>query len=344
MRILRSSSERGRPANVHIVLTRLDRVGDLVLSTPAIATVRKSYPEARITLVCSAYNRIVMERNGDVDDVIALPPSVRPAVFGSAFRRRIDLAIALAPCGADLALVGATRASIRIGYTYVRRYFTRLFAPRYLTRLLISSADPRLSERFPERPVMHEVDQLLELVGAGGATQRVHRLRIDVTEQDRAAVQHLPRNGIVLHVAPRWFAAGSTLSSTIELIGMLRRRFGLPVVVTHGRDCSVQARAIQSAGVADAVAGNLSFHEWAAAFERARCVVTVDTAATHVASAMRRPAVVAFEHRYFRLSSQEWAPYGVPSALIRKPPDESDSSLAALRAQIGDAVEGLAGA
>ncbi|GAC1502673.1 MAG: glycosyltransferase family 9 protein [Vulcanimicrobiaceae bacterium] len=329
---------------MHIVLTRLDRVGDLVLSTPAIATVRKSYPEARITLVCSAYNRVVMERNSDVDDVVALPPRVGPAVFGAAFRRRIDLAIALAPCGADFALVGATRAPVRIGYTYVRRYVARLFAARYLTRLILSSADPRLSERFPERPVMHEVHQLLELVGAAGATQRDSRLRIDITDEDRAAVEHLPANCIVVHLAPRWFGAGSTLSNIIEIIGMLRRRFGVPVVVTHGRDCSAQANAIQSAGVADAVAGELSFHEWAAAFERARCVVTVDTAATHVASAMRRPTVVAFEHRYFRLSSQEWAPYGVPCALIRKPPDESDSSLATLRAQIGDAVEGLVGA
>ncbi len=56
-------------------------------------------------------------------------------------------------------------------------------------------------------------------------------------------------------------------------------------------------------------------------------VVTVDTGATHVASAMRRPTVVAFEHRYFRLNSQEWAPYGVPHVLVRKPLREDYESL-----------------
>jgi ADP-heptose:LPS heptosyltransferase len=87
--------------------------------------------------------------------------------------------------------------------------------------------------------------------------------------------------------------------------------------------------------------GGLPFHEWVAAFERAKAVVTVDTGATHVASAMRRPTVVAFEHRYFRLNSQEWAPYGVPCALVRKPAVESDAALEQFRGEIREAVTDL---
>ena len=39
-----------------------------------------------------------------------------------------------------------------------------------------------------------------------------------------------------------------------------------------------------------------------------------------------------FEHRYFRLNSQEWAPYGVPACCVRKArrSSQSDASLAAL--------------
>jgi ADP-heptose:LPS heptosyltransferase len=70
-------------------------------------------------------------------------------------------------------------------------------------------------------------------------------------------------------------------------------------------------------------------------------VVTVDTGATHVASAVRRPTVVAFEHRYFRLNSQEWAPYGVPCKLVQKPADESPESLVRFRGEVLDAVAKL---
>jgi len=76
----------------------------------------------------------------------------------------------------------------------------------------------------------------------------------------------------------------------------------------------------------------------AAVLERAACIVTVDTGATHVASAMRRPTVVLFEHRYFDLNSQEWAPYGVPAMCLRKPAGESPGELAASRAEVAAAA------
>ncbi|HEX3452834.1 MAG TPA: glycosyltransferase family 9 protein, partial [Solirubrobacteraceae bacterium] len=74
---------------------------------------------------------------------------------------------------------------------------------------------------------------------------------------------------------------------------------------------------------------------------RAACVVTIDTGATHVASAVRVPTVVLFEHKWFRLASQEWSPYRVPNAILRKPPDESEASLRASRAEIVAAVATL---
>ncbi len=325
---------------MHILLSRTDRIGDLILSTPAIATVRSSFPDARITMVCSPHNRVVMDRNTDVDEIVEFTNGVRPSAFGEHFRGGVDLAIALAPRSTDLALVGATRAKVRVGYTYVRRYVARLTARFYVNRLMISEADPDLSERDPHRHVRHEVNQLIDLVALGGAKERVERLRLDVSDEDRAAIAYLPRDPIVLHLGLRWFSEGSTLDSTIALIRELHQ-FGVPVVVTYAPECEQYVHAIADTRVADLLLGGLPFYRWAAVFERARIVVTVDTGATHVASAVRRPTVVAFEHRYFRLNSQEWAPYGVPCELVRKPANEARESLARFRADILEAVAHL---
>jgi ADP-heptose:LPS heptosyltransferase len=291
-------------------------------------------------MVCSDYNSVVMERNTDVDETVSIASTVKPADFGAQFRNRIDLAIALAPRSQDFALIGATRAKVRVGYTYVRRYLSRLVAPFYLTKLAISSADPELSEKHPNRAVIHEVDQLLEVVGVAGARERVEELRIDLRDADRLGVAFLPPDPLVFHLGTRWFTQGSTLETTMQIVSELRA-FGHPLVVTYGPECKEQAATILAAGIADAVVGGLPFHAWAAAFERARCIVTVDTGATHVASAVRRPTVVAFEHRYFRLSSQEWAPYRVQHALVRKPAFEDQASLAQLRRDVVSAVASL---
>ncbi len=315
---------------MRILLSRTDRIGDLILSTPAIASVRASFPGAHVTMVTSPYNHVVMDRNTDVDEVVDLPRAVKPAAFGARFRG-YDIAIALAPRNIDLQLVGATRAPIRAGYTYVRRWLARATAPLYVNRLMVSEADPQLCERDPQRVVRHEVEQLLDLAALAGAKQRVARLRLDVTAADRRAVAGFPAEPIVLHIGERWFSNGSTLESTLALVGELRA-LGHPVVVSCAHEC--HAYAAPFAAVADGVAGELPFHQWAALFERARCVVTVDTGATHVASAVRRPTLVAFEHRYFRLNSQEWAPYGVPSVLVRKPEHGDEASLSQFRAEI----------
>jgi ADP-heptose:LPS heptosyltransferase len=291
-------------------------------------------------MVCSPYNSVVMERSEDVDELVELPRDVKPAAFGARYRNELDLAIALAPRGPDLTLVGATRAPVRAGYTYVRRYVARLTARLYLNRVMLSEADPDLSDRNPHRHVRHEVNQLLDLVALAGARERVAELRLNLRDEDRAAIAYLPASPLVLHLGMRWFVDGSTLDSTIDLIRDLHR-FGLPVVVTYAPECEQYVPAIAASRHADVLLGGLPFYPWAAAFERAKVIVTVDTGATHVASAVRRPTVVAFEHRYFRLNSQEWAPYGVPSVLLRKPADETPESLAHFRGEILAAVAQL---
>lgn len=323
---------------MRIVLSRLDRVGDLILSTPAIASVRASWPDAHVTIVCSGYNSVVVARNRDIDALAILPDDEKPAAYGKRFRGSCDLAIALAPCAPDFALVGATRAPIRVGYTYVRRYIARFAAPLYLTRLAVSEADPALSDRRPAYRVRHEVEQVLDLVRLAGGTSLRPELVVPIDDEDRRAVAAVPAGGIAFHLGARWFGNGSTKASTFALIAELRR-FGLPIVATYGIDAAAEAAALRASGLADCVVGELSFAQWAATFEKSRLVVTVDTGATHVASATRRPTVVLFEHRYFHLSSQEWSPYRVRSVCLRKPASETAEALATMRAEIVAAVE-----
>jgi ADP-heptose:LPS heptosyltransferase len=321
-----------------ILLSRTDRIGDLILSTPAIATVRASFPEAHVAMVVSPYNGVVMERNDDVDELIVLPREVRPRTFGR-MHARFDLAIALAPRAVDLQLVGATRAPLRVGYTYERRWFARFSAPLYVNRLMISEADPELCEREPQRIVRHEVVQLLDLVGLAGAHDRVERLRLDITDEDRVVARTLPADPIVVHLGQRWFREGSTLPTALAIVTRLASF--APVVITCARECEDVAPAFEAVGGVERLLRRLPFHQWAAVFERARIVVTVDTGATHVASAVRRPTVVAFEHRYFRLNSQEWAPYGVPAVLVRKPAHADTASLAQFCGEIERGVATL---
>jgi ADP-heptose:LPS heptosyltransferase len=305
---------------VNIVLTRLDRVGDLILSTPAIASVRRSWPRRDITLVCSAHNAVVVERNPTSTRCIGrAAESLAALVRKRRFRGACDLAIALAPCAPDFALVGATRAPIRVGYTYVRRYVARLTARLYLTRVAISEADPALASacRLSRAPRSRADCSNWFCSPAGRSSSAISSCR---SRTSTGAPSRTFRPAASPFISGRAGSpSGSTLESTLDADREVAARFRA-AGRRHVRGRRARAsRRVRAAGVADAVVGGLSFAQWAAVFEKSRVVVTVDTGATHVASATRRPTVVLFEHRYFHLNSQEWSPYRVPSVCLRKP-------------------------
>ena len=318
-----------------IVLVRLDRIGDLLVSTPAIATIRRSFPQADITLVCSPRNQVAVEGNPDLTTRIVV--GTRQEFYRTAWRLRgADLAIALAPRTQDICFVGLTQAHKRVGYTYTRRLMTRMFAHVLLHQHVYSDADPGLSERFPDRPVMHEVEQLLSVVQAAGAETISRDLVLNLRDEDRDAVAHYPAQGIHVHLAPRWLRSGSSEESFGILLEELCI-FGKPIIVSYAPECAEAAARLQQYASAFFV-GDVSFHRWAALIERAACVVTVDTSATHVASALKRPTVVLFEERYFGLNSREWAPWNVPYVAVRKPIESTLPELAASRRQLVAAV------
>jgi ADP-heptose:LPS heptosyltransferase len=319
------------PTYRRILLIRTDRVGDLVLSTPAIASFRRSWPEARIEALVTDYTEPVMRYNPDVDAVHVLARSATGRASRVRARRLgvgADLVVALAPRTLDYRLAFATHSPRRIGYVYRRRYLSRAAAIFFLTDYCISEADPELADRYPDRPVAHEVQQVQALVSLAGGDSFTDELVLKVGDEDRAfAAAHAPWGAIALNLSPRWFLPNFGYEATLELIrrlAALRR----DLVVTYGNDVPDAAARLRDAVHAPNVLwlGNLPLLQWAAALAQCDVVVTVDTGATHVASAVGTPVVVVFEREYYRLSSQEWAPWKVPNALLSKPPPRANAN------------------
>jgi heptosyltransferase-3 len=330
-----------------IVLIRTDRVGDLVLSTPAIASFRRSWPDAVIAAVVTDYTEPVLRHSPDVDAVHVIPKNA-PASEARDRVRSIassaELVVALAPRTADYRLAAWTRAPRRLGYVYRRRYLSRLAARYWLTDHCISEADPEIADGRPELPVAHEVQQVLALVTLAGGDVLTDGLVLRLGDEDREFARARIKNGsIALNLSPRWFLPNFGFDATARLITRLasQRR---DLLVTYGNDVADSAARLRDAALAPRVTwlGGSELLQWAAALALCDVVITVDTGATHVASAMGVPVVVVFEYEYYRLSSQEWAPWRVPSALLNKPPrlrHDGDAGSDPIDVLIGDIVD-----
>lgn len=325
---MRSTERRNGALYRNILLIRTDRVGDLVLSTPAIASFRRSWPQAHITVVVTEYTEPILRHNPDIDEIAVLPRSSpgRACAQVAKLGREADVAVGLAPRTDDIFLAGVSGARTRVGYVYRRRYLSRVLARIFLTDWCISEADPELADRFPHQPVMHEVRQVLALVKLAGGNQLTEQLTLRLGDDDIAfAKANVPAGATALTLAPRWLARNFGREAVQRVIAGLAQAHR-DVLVTYGTETEEAARQIRESIRASNVVwlGNLPLLRWVAALAQCGVVVTVDTGATHVAAALKKPVVVVFEREYFRLCSQEWSPWRVPSAALCKPPHGAD--------------------
>jgi lipopolysaccharide heptosyltransferase II len=80
-----------------ILFIRVDRVGDMVLSTPAFRAIKAALPEVHLTVMASPANAPVLKNNPDVDEVIVYDRSaglpVKKKFIGGLRSRHFDLAV-----------------------------------------------------------------------------------------------------------------------------------------------------------------------------------------------------------------------------------------------------------
>ncbi len=70
-----------------ILLIRLRRIGDVVMTTPAITALRKGFPKAKITYVVDEPYRVLVEGHPDLDGVLVLPKQLGVREFRKHIRR-----------------------------------------------------------------------------------------------------------------------------------------------------------------------------------------------------------------------------------------------------------------
>lgn len=300
-----------------VLVLRTDKVGDLILSTPAIRCLREALPEARITLVATPYNAPVVQGSPRLDEVLLLYPEWPPARkirFALEVRsRRFDMAVVLSPRTPAYLLGWISGAPIRAGIVYSSRVLPRACSPLMLTHAHI-----------PDRcESTHEVRQMLDLLGRLGIPTDEHPLEVYPTADDRAwANDRLPDGGplIGLHLSAKWTTDGWSPDDLLRLMRLIPDGIpGASVVATRGIHDGITAEPLAdrlSQSDPDdrvRVISDMEFGQWASVLERCDAVISPDTGSLHLAAAAGKPVVALYSARTFDHCSVQWAPWKVPN-------------------------------
>lgn len=277
------SAAQRPPGRILVVCTR--RIGDVLLCTPLIRSLRRAWPQAHIVALVNPGTQGVLLGNPDLDDVLLAPGlglSTRLR-FLSGLWQRYDLA---------LAATGSDRA----------RFLARLAGRRCLG--LWSQCDPARGRGwlpgrwldFDERQE-HALESPLHLAAALQIPllREVVPPQFDV-EPGAGLLAALRSPYAVLHPWPRFVYKAWPRERWVGLARALARD-GLQVVLTGGRGAEELAfcasLAAEVGGTLD-LSGQCDFATLARVLADARVYVGPDTVTTHLAAATGAPTIALF--------------------------------------------------
>lgn len=285
-----------------LLIVRPDHLGDVLLSTPAIQSIKRAQPQLEIHVLCGPWSADLLANYREIDLVLTLPfpgfqrqPGLAPV---SPYRQILESSRMLRKIGYDGAIImrpdhwwGAMLAFFagipkRIGYD-------------------LDGVSPFLTKRLRHQR-LHAVEQNMRLAGAWADATPPAELELDfpVTSTDEAFVDHmlfdcrLTANTPIICIHPgsgadsklwesdKWAATADALAEQC--------RAAIVITGTSSEKALVDSIVGKMKGSAFALAGATSLAQLAALYRRSRLVLGTDNGAMHIAAAVKTPTVTLF--------------------------------------------------
>ncbi|MBF0521285.1 MAG: putative lipopolysaccharide heptosyltransferase III, partial [Nitrospirae bacterium] len=291
-----------------ILVIKLRHIGDVLLTSPVFSTLRRAFPNARITALINSGTEDVLSGHSCIDDIIVFNRKIKGLSFLKKYSQEYSflksIRSAISP---DVAidLTGGDRAAI-----ISLMSGAKVRAGKHSGKLSLWGKNLIYTDRFVLDGFKHVVTQNLDLI------QRLfplsdetmdYSVQIHIPDKERDDISRLFKTyGIcdtdrVVHIHPtsRWFFKcwpDECMAEVIEnLIG-----YGVRVVVTSSPDTKETERTNhilslvkQKSGVIS-LAGKTTLKGLAAVSQRCALFFGVDSAPMHIAAAVNTPVVALF--------------------------------------------------
>jgi lipopolysaccharide heptosyltransferase II len=302
-----------------ILCVRLDSMGDVLMTVPAMRAVRNAVPGRRLTLLTSPAGAAAAALVPEVDEVIVYEAPWMKATGPRRDPSPDHLAVKeLVARGFDAAIVFTVYSQSALPAAlmcHLAEIPLRLAHSRENPYALLTDW---IREREPHDVVRHEVQRQLDLVASIGSIASDPSMSLAVPAQARASVNALLAEEQVDVDGP-WAVVhpGATAPSRRyppEGFAAAARRLtelGWSVVFTGDVD-EIEVVERARAGVPSAsLAGRLDLDELAALLERAPLLIANNSGPVHVACAVGTPVI-----DLYALTNPQHMPWGVPHRVL----------------------------
>lgn len=291
-----------------VLLITLQRLGDVLLTTPLLQTLRRAWPQAHIDMLVHQGTQGVLEGNPDLDGVITAAPRAplrdRLVLLGRVWRR-YDLAITT-QAGDTPHLLAWAAARKRVGLVESLSWESAWKRRSCAHWVLLDDVQT------------HTVVQNLALAEAMGLNTSGARVVPPRASAAEGSVAPVGGAYAVLHPYPMYRYKRWSEARWGALARALQQR-GLQVLLSGGPDAEERTACARIAtacgkGCRD-LSGQLGFGALADLLRQARLYVGPDTVTTHLAAACGTPTVALFGPS----NPVKWGPWPAAGACAPSP-------------------------
>lgn len=315
---------RARPAYAdQVCVYRIGNIGDIVCALPAIASIRRAYPRARLTLLTSPGRRgmpgaaDVLACTDVIDDLWVYNTedidtfSKRSALLRDVRARSFDVWIDL------------PNNLTTVSRQFRDMTFARMAGAKWARGWRIDTLNWAAQPQSEYLHFSNEVERTLEVVRSSGVPVSEERFPIACPPGAKARVEELLRAarlqaGRLVAIAP-----GAKRSTNLwepgrfVAVGRELARRGHAILLIGGKSeaglCESLAELIGSDS--RSFAGELSVIESVELLRRCNLAVCVDSGVQHLAAAVGTPCVSLFSFWQMR---GKWHPYGTLNVVLQK--------------------------
>ncbi|MFC1806803.1 glycosyltransferase family 9 protein [Candidatus Omnitrophota bacterium] len=309
-----------RPEYKRILLTRTDRLGDVLLTTPAIKAVRDAYPNAYIAMVVRPYTELALKGNPHLNEVIvydkygAYRSTAGSLKFAKSLRdNRFDLVIIFHPTNRMHILSFLAGIPKRVGYD---ERFSFLLTDRI--------------KNLKHEGKKHESEYNFDLLDVLGVESSENKLYLTVDGEAQKSVNLLlSKYGvkdndkiISLHPGASCLSKMWPADKFAQLADKLIDKYNVKIVVTGASEkkdmdsCESVKKLMQKEALY--FVGNLNIIELGALLQRSALFISNDSGPVHIAVAVNTPVISLFGRNQAGLGPKRWGPLGPKDISLHK--------------------------
>ncbi len=298
----------------NILVVRTDRIGDVVLTLPVSAVLKKYFPNAKITFLIKDYTKPILKNNPFINEVITLAEKNGKTLIRNnvlQLKNKFDFCIVASPSFLIALILFLSKIKMRIGTGY--RWYSFLFNKK--------AYDHR---KYAEH---HELEFNIRLLKQLGIEENINPLNVSFglsesksaksfieSEFERLGINRSDRI-IIIHPGSGGSSIDLPIEKMKELIIKMDELENIAIFITGNKKEKELCQSLVVSKKTINTAGSYRLDQLIALINKSVLFIANSTGPIHIAAALGK-YVIGFYPKILSCSEKRWGPYTIKKKIF----------------------------